>query len=945
MIHLKSSDVKSPKPGAAQRMKWAVGTFALVVGVPAILASAHAFPPVSEVIGAALHPDRIPSDLRGGIGDAAAIRLLWTAAWAAWGWLTICVVIEVIGVARGRSPGRVPGSRYVQSIAAFLVGASLAVSTPTRHEVPLRLDAAEMSAFPYDSRLPALEPGRVTSQELGRPVNSGSPAENPGRATQVDSRRRYIVQQGDTLWSIAKSELGSPLAWRQIAEANYGRTQTNGGGLTDDHWIEAGWVLFLPSERSSVHPVDTQVEDPLGRQSEASVSAQPYLAAPLSGTVEAVDLEARGAVPSVRSPNATHGDRPTAIPVAPIGYGLLAGGVVALLDRLRRAQQRRRPSGLRIALPEGDLAEFERGLRVAADQGAAEWINLSLRLLSVIVRRSRINPPSVVAVRLRDEMIEFVLDPRHCLDPVPEPFQRSSSGNSWLLNRSDQMIEALRRDAEVVGTDPPIPGLVTLGRDGDGLLVANLERAGSIAVSGEEAGALIQSIAVELATSAWADQADLILVGFEAKVDGLERVSHCESIGAVVQKLDRRIKERRALLALGGHSNNAGPRWLEGDEAWDLCIVVCSSTRSVDEYGTLQRITELVGDGSLGVIAIIGRDVPSARWHVRAEHGRVLVQENDWEWDSASAQPVPSNLIDGVNSLVSVATIAEGVDPGCMPYGALSIPIPEDPASLARHGPDIAVQDCELPAGDGADGGVEVRILGPVEIVGAARPFTRAWAVELIVYLAMHPGGVSNDRWATALWPDKVMAPASLHSTASAARRSLGSESSGDDYLPRARGRLALGPGVHTDWDRFVDLSNSKIPEDWKLALRLIRGRPFDGLRSSDWVLLEGIQATVEAVVVDLACQYSEHCLTVYDAAGAEWGARQGLRVSPYDERLYRILLRTAEAAGHPAGVESIMSELFHLVADEVEPFDAVHPETLELYRRLSRRSLASRGH
>jgi DNA-binding SARP family transcriptional activator len=221
--------------------------------------------------------------------------------------------------------------------------------------------------------------------------------------------------------------------------------------------------------------------------------------------------------------------------------------------------------------------------------------------------------------------------------------------------------------------------------------------------------------------------------------------------------------------------------------------------------------------------------------------------------------------------------------------------------------------------------------------------FTRAWAVELVVYLVMHPGGASNDQWATALWPDRPMAPASLHSTASAARRSLGSTPAGEDHLPRGRGRLALGPNVHSDWEDFVRLSRSSSPVDWKDALQLIRGRPFERLRSPDWVLLEGILATMEAVVVDLTTRYAEHCLAGRDPRGAEWAARQGLRVSPYDERLYRILLRSADAAGNPAGVEAIMSELLHLVADDLEPFDAVHPETLALYRRLSRRPLFPR--
>lgn len=163
--------------------------------------------------------------------------------------------------------------------------------------------------------------------------------------------------------------------------------------------------------------------------------------------------------------------------------------------------------------------------------------------------------------------------------------------------------------------------------------------------------------------------------------------------------------------------------------------------------------------------------------------------------------------------------------------------------------------------------------------------------------------------------------------------------SSGDDHLPRAHGRLSLGPSVGSDWSQFADLAERPDPECWREALELIRGRPFEGLRSPDWVLLEGIAANIEAVVVDLASRYAEYRLSVGDPGGAEWSARQGLRVSAYDERLYRILLRAADVAGNPAGVESVMTELVRLVAEDVEPYDAVHPETLDLYRTLSRRS------
>ena len=59
--------------------------------------------------------------------------------------------------------------------------------------------------------------------------------------------------------------------------------------------------------------------------------------------------------------------------------------------------------------------------------------------------------------------------------------------------------------------------------------------------------------------------------------------------------------------------------------------------------------------------------------------------------------------------------------------------------------------------------------------------------------------------------------------------------------------------------------------------------------------------------------------------------ARRGLLASPFDERLYRLLLRAADAEGNPAGVESVMTELLRLLGD-------AHPQTADLYLALTRR-------
>lgn len=237
-----------------------------------------------------------------------------------------------------------------------------------------------------------------------------------------------------------------------------------------------------------------------------------------------------------------------------------------------------------------------------------------------------------------------------------------------------------------------------------------------------------------------------------------------------------------------------------------------------------------------------------------------------------------------------------------------------------------------------APGTVEVQVLGPVQVLGAERPFTRAWTLDLVVYLALHPAGASTEQWSTALWPDRLMASASLHSTASAARRALGANADGVDHLPHSHGRLRLSASVTSDWQTFTTSAAEGEPEGWRRSLELVRGRPFDGIRAVDWAILEGVLPIIESSVVDVANQLATWALDIGDAATAQWAARQGLLVSPYDERLYRVLLQAADLAGNPAGVESTMAELVRLVAEDLEPYDAVHPDTLALYRRLSRR-------
>jgi DNA-binding SARP family transcriptional activator len=252
---------------------------------------------------------------------------------------------------------------------------------------------------------------------------------------------------------------------------------------------------------------------------------------------------------------------------------------------------------------------------------------------------------------------------------------------------------------------------------------------------------------------------------------------------------------------------------------------------------------------------------------------------------------------------------------------------------------------------------VEVAVLGPVEVRGAARPFPRSSARELVVYLAFHRQGVRSDVWSTALWTDRCIAPSTLHSTASVARRSLGRSTSGTDHLPRSGRVLRLEDTVGSDVERFARAAADPDPLRWKDALGLVRGRLFDGLLLCDWAVLDGTQSQVEKMVVDTALKGARYFLRRGCGEEAEWMIRRALRVCPYDERLYRALFWAAEVMGNRVGLRVAMEELLCVAAEGRPPkwgggpsppgalaHSAIHPKTLALFSELAHGRLAVAG-
>lgn len=177
-------------------------------------------------------------------------------------------------------------------------------------------------------------------------------------------------------------------------------------------------------------------------------------------------------------------------------------------------------------------------------------------------------------------------------------------------------------------------------------------------------------------------------------------------------------------------------------------------------------------------------------------------------------------------------------------------------------------------------------------------------------------------------------------------RSILGKSRDGEPlFPPAADSRYMLSERVATDYGLFHQLVTAadrcEDPEPaaelLAAALKLVRGEPFVGAgRGYAWVAAH--QGMMVAQVVDAAEELAEVRLASGDWRGAEWAARQGLRAMPCDERMYRLLMHTAHAAGSRPGVERAFRELCSAVADPdsgVEPEDTVHPETVALLEEL----------
>lgn len=778
------------------------------------------------------------------------------------------------------------------------------------------------------------------------------------RAEAEEPTATITVQPGDTLWDLAQHHLDDPHRWPDLYDANHGRPQPDGRTLTDPDLIHPGWHLTIPA--ATDQPQAAPAETP----SEPAPTASPEPEAEATPPTEPIPWAQLDRTPSpsppatdtapATPPDSLPGDRdpleragqgegtaqeawgelsaeettdPSDAPdrsVLLVGAGLAAAGIVFTLDRLRRSRQRRRAAGQRIQPPPGALARVEWRVRGLADQDTADLLDVALRSLSARCAHEGRTVPDIALVSVGVDDVAL-----HLADSDPSPvegWQLEDAGMTWVLPRPTEL-EPLRELAATALS--PAPLLVTIGTHANSQrrVLLNLGHAGLVTIDAtdETARTTLLALTLELATTARADGLQILLSSPEDQLSTLERV-RCVADSEAVQLLRRAVEDADA------------------DDPDITALVLLASPPT-----ELQEVLASVADEPPGTLAAIGTQLPDAPWQLTIDETTLQVAPYGLELQRLE---LSTDDVDAIEQLLADAADPTYVEADLEPFR------PETPTTHSTNGHATVTTETAAarstnghaavtvePTPDQADGCVEVCVLGPVDVVGAA-DFASAKAQELVIYLALHRNAVDVDTLHEALWPGQTPSAGRLHTTVYRARQALGDAPDGTPYLPKAnQARYRLSSEVGTDLARFqahVSRARSdpgQAARELHAALELVRGQPLSAT-SADYAWATNEVHALEQDISDAAHRLAELYLEQDRPEEARWAADRGLLADPYCELLYRDLMLAASAVGNTTEIHATMQRLRQISDIDTGANDAddlLDPATTKLYANLTR--------
>ncbi|MFF3431406.1 LysM peptidoglycan-binding domain-containing protein [Streptomyces sp. NPDC002602] len=823
----------------------------------------------------------------------------------------------------------------------------------------------------------------------------------------------YTVQEGDSLSTVADKQLDNADRYPEIFELNQGAPLPEGGAFTDPDLIYPGQKLTLPAtdstpapeaptpapevSRPTTPPADTPVLTPTAPTAKAtpppqasatpkaSTTPKPSAAAKASPTPKTSTAPHASAAPQAdptasssasaakpspaasTSPEEAAPATPAAAPAAPraqltgssvnwvlvAGIGtLLAASLAGALGVRRILQQRQRRAGETIA-QDSVPTEVEQVLDAAAEPQGIDFLDRALRALAHQAGEEGISLPALRGARLTADGIVLLLD--EPADPVA-PFTTGPEDRTWALDPA----AGLPAVEELGDVHAPYPGLVTLGADDDGLLLADLTTCGVLLLDGtfDEVLEVARALALELGTCRWTDYSEILTTGLGARLSGLlpqgrirtmphlpavatdlgellleahqsgEQVLPWLMIGAgepdeehVTQLADALAAARTLQTAVVLPATAAARRAFPHAEILDTTREQTARLEPLDLPVTLQRITDEQYRQYVHALTVSAEEAQPATgpWEFAESH----------EQAAASGQPLTVRI-----------TSEDAQDPG-NPFPALlaglptptpsptaaAIPAPGTPAdepAAAALAPDSgstssAAARPQPPTVATGKNVVEVRIemLGPLGIKGGVRSAHASRTTALAALIHLRPGR-SAEAVCQAMDPINPWSTRTLHSRLSELRNVIGLTEGGHALLPRPKAGdgYVFHPAVTSDWEEFKALASRGLAtgptagtEDLESAMALVRGKPFDG-RTLPWTdpVIQEMMSRITDTAHTLARWHTDGDTPDLDAA--RHAVLQGLDVEETSEVLYRDLLRIHWTAGNTTAVRKTVARV-----------------------------------